>query len=290
MILLYHRIASGFDPLGLNVSPGSFADHLDVITRYTVPCRLEDLVRRVREGRLAQPLSAVTFDDGYQDNLLVAAPMLERSGVPATVFVTPCARNGVREMWWDELARLVFDSSPALINGDPDPPAQPEATYVRLYGDLRRTPPGERELILANMRASQVAHSAPLHPLLEPFEIGELGARAGIEIGGHTMSHPTLSSLPAAQQLEEIKAGRATLAEILGHVPTTFAYPFGTPADYDRHSVRAVSEVGYTLGCANFASAVGRSSPILELPRILVRDWPVDEFERRLAGALGQRS
>ena len=51
---------------------------------------------------------AVTFDDGYLDNILNAKPILEKFEIPATVFV--CAgmigRDG--ELWWDQLERALL--------------------------------------------------------------------------------------------------------------------------------------------------------------------------------------
>ena len=49
---------------------------------------------------------AVTFDDGYRDNLLTATPILERYATPATVFVTTAMIDCECEPWWDELGAL----------------------------------------------------------------------------------------------------------------------------------------------------------------------------------------
>ena len=56
---------------------------------------LRDAVER--PGRRA----ALTFDDGYLDNVTVGAPLLDRLGVPATVFVVS-ADVGRTQVRWDE--------------------------------------------------------------------------------------------------------------------------------------------------------------------------------------------
>ena len=51
--------------------------------------------------------AAVTFDDGYQDNLDNAAPALAAAGVPATLFVATGHVAEGQGFWWDEVERLL---------------------------------------------------------------------------------------------------------------------------------------------------------------------------------------
>lgn len=51
---------------------------------------------------------AITFDDGYLDNLEYALPVLEELEVPATIFVSTGTIEQDKELWWDELERLLF--------------------------------------------------------------------------------------------------------------------------------------------------------------------------------------
>ncbi len=85
VILLYHRVADlAQDPFGLAVAPAHFREHLSVIRRYSRPISLRQLLSELRNGKLPRRTVAVTFDDGYADNLYAAKPLLEQSDVPAT--------------------------------------------------------------------------------------------------------------------------------------------------------------------------------------------------------------
>src|SRR4051794_20071252 len=106
-ILLYHRVtALDSDPQQLAVTPEHFDEHLRVLREICTPVELADVPRMLRARRLPKRPVAVTFDDGYRDNLHEAKPLLERHGVPATVFVASGYVGSGREFWWDELERL----------------------------------------------------------------------------------------------------------------------------------------------------------------------------------------
>lgn len=98
VVLLYHRVGEpAVDPFGQAVSPATFASHLEMLrNRYTV-LPLPDLLARFPDGAVA-----VTFDDGYADNLTAAWPVAARLGVPLTVFVTVQPVLDEKPFDWDE--------------------------------------------------------------------------------------------------------------------------------------------------------------------------------------------
>ncbi|HSF41198.1 MAG TPA: polysaccharide deacetylase family protein [Thermoanaerobaculia bacterium] len=103
VVLLYHRIGEpAVDPHGQAVAPATFASHLEMLrSRYTV-LPLPDLLDRLPGRAFPDGTVAVTFDDGYADNLTAAWPVATRLGVPFTVFVTVQPVLGGRPFRWDE--------------------------------------------------------------------------------------------------------------------------------------------------------------------------------------------
>jgi hypothetical protein len=67
-------------------------------------------------------------------------------------------------------------------------------------------------------------------------------AKAGHEIGGHTLNHPRLPDLPREEQLREVCEDREKLRQ-LGLVIDNFAYPSGA---YDSTTESVVAACGYT--------------------------------------------
>lgn len=101
-ILLYHRVGTvKNDPVMLCVSPEVFEQHLLFLQRFYSIVSLREISDRLVSGTLQGNEAAITFDDGYQDNLLEALPILEKYKAPATIFVTTKFIGEVASFEWD---------------------------------------------------------------------------------------------------------------------------------------------------------------------------------------------
>ena len=106
LVLMYHRIVSiDVDPWDLCVSPERFDEQLEYISRNMTPSTLSEVQQNLPCDR---PRIAVTFDDGYADNLYNALPLLEQHQVPANIFIVSNAIESTAEFWWDELESIVL--------------------------------------------------------------------------------------------------------------------------------------------------------------------------------------
>jgi len=84
-ILMYHTIGSSSvgDKLGLNtITAERFGKHVDILVEMVTTTLLP---LNIPQDELQ---IAITFDDGYADNLYVAAPLLAEHNLTFTVFVT----------------------------------------------------------------------------------------------------------------------------------------------------------------------------------------------------------
>lgn len=308
VILMYHRVAvERCDPWGLCVSPTHFEEHLDVLRRHRSVVSLAELHRRVLADDVAPNTVAVTFDDGYVDNLLAAEPLLRRYDVPATVFVASGYTDRGVEFWWDELERILLSPGdlPARVtitlpNGPhmldlgaaahysdaaaahhapwrayrSDPPTARHAAFLATWEQLVTLHDAEQWSALRSLL--DAAGRAPeMRPSYRPMTAGEIGtlARGGVmEIGAHTLTHPALPALPPLEQEREIRDGAAALEAILGHPVRGFSYPHGR---YTDETVRIVREAGFAYACAGVPSKGAALDP-LTLGRIGVPDCDGD--------------
>lgn len=308
LVLLYHRVAQPeVDPLSLCVAPHRFSGHLGVMRELCQPVSLSD----VQSGFVdAHTQIVVTFDDGYADNLDVAAPLASAAGVPVTVFVTTGSLGSQCGFWWDELAAILLlpGDLPEEITldagggnvplelghysradharlrtwtvGDRYDPGPRQAAFRRLFALARSFRPSERSMLLSQLRSASASQLHPLAAVLDREEVLRLATTA--EIGAHTVSHPVLAHLSPDEQADEIAASKHALEQILGTVVTSFSYPFGGRKDYTHRTVNAVRALGFERACSNYPGGVWASTDRLQLPRILVRDWAADDFRARL--------
>ncbi len=317
LILLYHRVAeSHSDPWFLSVTPGHLAEHLKTLRQHAQPISLQRLSQGLLDGDLPERPVVLTFDDGYADNLHEAKPLLERYGIPATVFVATGYIGHERGFWWDELDRLLLQ--PGTLPRElrlridrktyrwklgkaahyyyEDTTRRPlrwrsqgdgasvsrRHLYYSLWELLHPLAEGERQKVLDQLRAWADAESeASLTPRpLSSEEVVALAQGELIEIGAHTVTHPALAALPAALQRDEILKSRIRLEEILGRRVSSFSYPHSS---LSAETIAMVRESDFARACTTVTGDVERSTDLFRLPREPVGDWDGREFAKRLS-------
>jgi peptidoglycan/xylan/chitin deacetylase (PgdA/CDA1 family) len=122
---------------------------------------------------------------------------------------------------------------------------------------------------------------AGLDTMLDWPQVREL-ADAGVEIGGHSHTHPQLDQIDDRTLRAELTRCRDIVADELGALPVSFAYPYG----YSSRRVRtAVRENGFAQALAVGNSLARRAQGPYALRRVTVRrSTGAQEFERLLDG------
>jgi peptidoglycan/xylan/chitin deacetylase (PgdA/CDA1 family) len=309
VILMYHRIADeAIDPWALAVSPIHFEQQLDVLRRTRYPLSLGDFVRRLLAGTLPPNAVVVTFDDGYVDNLLAGKPRLAAADIPATEFLPTGYLGRAGEVWSDELVRLVLGSNSSsnleiVIQGKVTrfelsedaggrsngswraelipPRTRREAAYLAICRALLPLNDEDRISAVSSLRAASPGKqdSKDSSRAMTHDEVRALAADGLVEIGAHTVTHPLMVELDAATCWNEISQSKVACEELTGTPVAAFAYPYGA---FDSKVRAAVGEAGFSCACAGNFSAVETASDVLALPRMQVRDWDGDRFQRAL--------
>lgn len=89
-------------------------------------------------------------------------------------------------------------------------------------------------------------HPATGHRMLRRLEVRELAGEPRVEIGGHTHSHPDLTTTTYEVALDEFRLNKTELEELIMRPVRAAAYPFG-PANLD--AKRACRDAGFIACC-----------------------------------------
>jgi peptidoglycan/xylan/chitin deacetylase (PgdA/CDA1 family) len=281
--LNYHRIGQRagqpWDRTLWNADAERFDAQLATLAKNAEVVGPEDLLRLAREDRRGRRV-LLTFDDGYRDNYEIAYPLLRRHGLTATFFPVTGFLDQPHAPWWDELAWMVRHATRQRIGpGDPLPhelPLGPEqdATIAALTARYKELGEEQTEPFLEQIAAATGAGRcgpSECRDLWMTWDMARELQGAGMEIGGHTVTHPILARLPAERQREEIEGCGQRLERELGRPMRWFAYPVGARDTFTAETQRLLRERGVQLAFSFYGGfARYRRWNALDVPRVHV--------------------
>lgn len=273
-ILIFHRVLPRPDPLFPDVPDAvTFERWMRWVRDWFRVLPLDEAVDRLYDGSLPARAMAITFDDGYEDNVSVAAPILQRLGLSATFFIaTGYLGDGL--MWNDRVIESVRASGLDALDlrdegGERHDLGDAAARRVAVDAILRRIkhlPQAEREAATLALQRRCGVSVMPRLMMAAPQMRDLLGM--GMQLGGHTVSHPILTRLDEAQALREIVDGREAIESVVDRRLRLFAYPNGVPdQDYAAVHARLVREAGFDAAVSTAWGAAGAASDRFQLPR-----------------------
>lgn len=243
----------------------------------------------LERGTLPPVAACVTFDDGYMDNATVALPILKRYKVPATFFIATSFLDGGR-MWNDDVIEAVRHSPGPQVDladlglgwHDLCSTSARVDCYRYLLGQLKYLSHAER---MQTAREISRRAGIPDHSDLMMRGVDVRALRdAGMEIGGHTHTHPILNSIDDTTAEFEIGECKARLEHLLGTEIRTFAYPNGVPEkDFSERHKSIVRNTGYRIAVTTQAGYSRFGHDSYEIPRFTPWDRTPLRFFGRAA-------
>lgn len=239
----------------------------------------------------------ITFDDGYLDNLEYALPILEELEIPATIFVSTGTLEQDKELWWDELERLLLrgydiPQSFMLVDDefgcewDTDTWEHRKNGYSTLHYLMKNmvSPDRMEEWLMQLWNWRKFSRMPRKENLtVSSDDCRKLSASKMISIGAHTISHPSLAKLDEKIQEHEIRCSIDALSEIIGEKVTLFSYPFGQPGeDFDDKAIEICRRCKIAKAASTEHVLWTPETDSYRIPRKVVRDWDLWEFDRRI--------
>jgi peptidoglycan/xylan/chitin deacetylase (PgdA/CDA1 family) len=291
-ILIFHRVLPAEDPFYWGDPPAArFAALMACLRDNFTVLPLREALERLEARSLPRRAAAITFDDGYADNLDVAAPVLRSLDLPATVFVASGYCNG-GWMWNDRIIEA-FRRSP-LASVDARAPVmarfelRDEAARVRaahaVIDAVRHIGWEERDAFVRALQ-EDLAVDLPPGPMMDHAQVRAIRA-AGWDVGAHTVTHRMLTRLADDEAKREIGQSRADLEDVLREPVPLFAYPNGKPgSDYGPAHVRMVQQAGFAGALSTIRGAARGGGDRYQVPRFTPWDREPARFCLRLSAS-----
>ena len=278
-ILVYHRVVKDEEieedlELGLTVSCSNFEKHIkEIKSKYKI-CSMDEFVTNLKK-KTNEFMVAITFDDGYKDNLYQALPILTKYEVPASIYVTTRFLNQEVDIWWYELGEVIqnrteinFQYKEKKFNFLLDNKKRKFLAYqdlMKLFKSLKIDEQNELIETITNTKKRKNYS----HICLNSEEILMLEKNPLITIGSHGHNHQNLKILSDDEVKYEITKSSEVLENLIKRKVKHFAYPFGGKDQVSTREYNIIEDM-------NFDSAViGSVHPIkncnfFSLPRIYV--------------------
>lgn len=210
---------------------------------------LDELVDNIKNRISLRKTLLLTFDDGYLDNFLEAAPVLISHSVPFVVYVSTGFIETQETPWWYSLeAKLASCQHLSLPDGSTiavDSLEEKQAAFLLIRQKMMSSIHNLKKYknwIDINCVIPSVEHN---RLFMNWSEVEHLANLPNVTIGAHTHSHPVLSRLSDDDAFEEIIRSKKILEKRLDKQVKHFAYPFGGPDEASQREFRQIEALGF---------------------------------------------
>jgi peptidoglycan/xylan/chitin deacetylase (PgdA/CDA1 family) len=285
VILTYHSVRPDLESDADWIGPGIthttavFDRHMRLLSRKFTPVSLDDILLFVKgEKELPNWPVAITFDDGFHDNVEFAAPVLNRYGIRAAFYLTAGligtsqapwysrVRHAVltskRNSWQSSVQQRSFDLSSA--------PARDAALLAGYDACAHLVKDAQSAAVNTIERELDVQAVLPQRRLMMNWDEARSLQRSGHVIGSHTITHPNVAHVKHDDDLRnEVAESKRVIEQQVGHAVTHFSYPHPalTP-QWNERTITAIREAGYSTAVTTTKGAVRKGANPLALKRI----------------------
>ena len=240
---------------------------------------LDEAHRRLNAPTACRPFTCFTFDDGYRDNFQHAYPIFRRHGLPFAVYVPTDYPDGLGDLWWLALEKVVSSVSQLRTALDGEmrilkcaTPQEKDRAFHQVYWWLRSIDEGEARLYVRDLSAKTGVDVTGLcRDLVMTWdELRQMAEDPIVTIGAHTRRHFALAKLTAAQAEAEIAASIERIAAELGRRPEHFSYPYGCAQSAGPREFQIASRLGIKTAVTTRKGMIfaGHGRHLTALPRL----------------------
>ena len=299
LVLCYHCLKGGDDPNvfvdeSYCINPKLFEQQMIMLSRFFDFVPLEEIIEpRGRVPSRKKGKISITFDDGYKSVKDTGLPILEKYGIPVTIFIaTKFAEEPHFLPWWDLLAYVERNYTGILeidVLGkhyvfDFDDLKQRNVFSEKFSILLRDATPYEREKIQSSLEREMMKKiKLPLNGIVSLEDVREMSRLSFVTIGAHTHSHVNVARCTTDELRSELKINKVKLLEWTGKEIEWLAFPFGKWHHVGSNAAGVAKELGFKAAFMTEPGYVGDPVDMFRVPRLAVDpDWSMLRFRTRI--------
>lgn len=240
---------------------------------------LDEAVRRLAAREFDKPFAVFTLDDGYRDNLTVAAPIFARHNVPFTVYLATSLPDGTANLWWVVLERVIGRARSLRVRfaeGEVTvacaTSAEKNAAWEKIYWRLRAGSEDAMRAEVARLAGEQGIDAAGVTRELAMTwdDVRTLAAHPLAGVEAHTADHFALAALAEPRARADIAKGLQRHEAELGRRPRHFSYPYGDPRSAGPREFGLAAEFGFRSATTTRKGLVqaDHRDRLMRLPRV----------------------
>lgn len=288
-IFLFHGVTSersfGIrNYTGKHLQLDDFSQLMRALAQVGSPISMDEAYKSLTRQAPVSPGSfVITFDDGFWNNLSLAAPRLADLGIPATFYLTSNFINQNSQSWVDRIEGAIDAISEPNFRA-PHPmnqtfPLVTQTDKVHFMQEVRRTVKADRLTDPDTFADALVADLAPLgeSTWVEEFdrkltwdEARTLSNDSQFTVGGHGRSHRILGYLNQEEMQQEVRECLDQITRGTGVDISHFSYPEGFEGSFNDLVVTSLEERGIVTAVTTLPGFNSVGSDTMRLRRIFV--------------------
>jgi peptidoglycan/xylan/chitin deacetylase (PgdA/CDA1 family) len=260
--------------------------HFNVLT-------LPQAMKLLKAKRLPPKALVITFDDGYQDNFTVAAPILKKHNCPATFFIST---SGVEEgcLWNDKVEQLLNSTTMTSISKDIIGESitiknknDKIRAFQQLLSKLKFLSHEKRNLQLQKL-ANELGNVEFTRTMMTTKQITKLH-QDGFTIGAHTHNHTILTTETIDDCQQELLNNKKSLEALINDKIKFIAFPNGLfERDFNVKHCEIARKMDFSAGFSTNDGGAISSSNSYTTPRFMPYRKQLPLFALSIAKIAGE--
>jgi len=262
-ILLYHGVtdyqSSGIENnSGKHISKQEFEREMRYIKSNCNVLSMNEVVSLFQTQKtLPRNSVAVTFDDGFENNYTIAAPILEEVGVPATFYITSGIIGTDKMFWVDQLEFCIDLTTKKELDvclGGKKHVFELQNDKAKIFAlntiksyckNVHKSVKDKvLESVILGTNLGPNPKISPNYRVLTWDQVRKMSKNPLFSIGGHNITHDTLSRLSFSEMSSQIQGSLEAIKEKINTDVVHYSYPEGQAEHFNSDTIDILKNNG----------------------------------------------